>query len=54
VWQYLQILRDKEHVSVLVTTFDGRSGALHRLAIMNEGNLVALGTPGTKVKSVAM
>jgi ABC-2 type transport system ATP-binding protein len=47
LWQYLQTLRDEEHVSVLVTThLMEEAERCHRLAIMNEGNLVALGTPG--------
>jgi ABC-2 type transport system ATP-binding protein len=46
LWQYLQILRDQEHVSVLVTThLMEEAERCDRLAIMNEGNLVALGTP---------
>jgi len=46
LWQYLQILRDEEHVSVLVTThLMEEADRCDRLAIMNEGNLVALGTP---------
>jgi ABC-2 type transport system ATP-binding protein len=46
LWQYLQMLRDEEHVSVLVTThLMEEAGRCDRLAIMNEGNLVALGTP---------
>jgi ABC-2 type transport system ATP-binding protein len=46
LWQYLQILRDEEHVSVLVTThLMEEAEKCDRLAIMNEGNLVALGTP---------
>jgi ABC-2 type transport system ATP-binding protein len=46
LWQYLQILRDQEHVSVLVTThLMEEAEKCDRLAIMNEGNLVALGSP---------
>jgi len=46
LWQYLQILRDQEHVSVLVTThLMEEAERCDRLAILNEGNLVALGTP---------
>jgi ABC-2 type transport system ATP-binding protein len=46
VWQYLQILRDQEQVSVLVTThLMEEAERCDRLAILNEGNLVALGTP---------
>jgi ABC-2 type transport system ATP-binding protein len=51
LWQYLKILRDEEQVSVLVTThLMEEAERCDRLAIMNEGNLVALGTP-TELKS---
>ena len=46
LWQYLQILRDQEHVSVIVTThLMEEAEHCDRLAILNEGRLVALGTP---------
>ena len=46
LWQYLQMLRDEEHVSVLVTThLMEEAERCDRLAIMNEGSVVALGTP---------
>jgi ABC-2 type transport system ATP-binding protein len=46
LWQYLQILRDQERVSVIVTThLMEEAGRCDRLAILNEGKLVALGTP---------
>ncbi len=46
LWQYLQVLRDEENVSVLVTThLMEEAERCDRLAILNEGNLVALGTP---------
>lgn len=46
LWQYLQILRDEEHVSVIVTThLMEEAQRCDRLAILSEGNLVALGTP---------
>jgi ABC-2 type transport system ATP-binding protein len=46
VWQYLKILRDEERVTVLVTThLMEESERCDRLAILNEGKLVALGTP---------
>src|SRR5436309_6773218 len=46
VWQYLSILRDEEHVTVLVTThLMEEAERCDRLAILNEGKLVALGTP---------
>jgi ABC-2 type transport system ATP-binding protein len=46
LWQYLQMLRDEEQVSVLVTThLMEEAERCDRLAILSEGNLVALGTP---------
>jgi ABC-2 type transport system ATP-binding protein len=46
LWQYLKILRDDEHVSVLVTThLMEEAERCDRLAIFNDGKLVALGTP---------
>jgi ABC-2 type transport system ATP-binding protein len=46
LWQYLRILRDQEHVSILVTThLMEEAERCDRLAILNEGKLVALGTP---------
>ena len=46
LWQYLQILRDEEQVSVIVTThLMEEAERCDRLAILSEGNLVALGTP---------
>src|SRR5215467_13288423 len=46
LWQYLQILRDQENVSVLVTThLMEEAERCDRLAIYSEGNVVALGTP---------
>ena len=46
VWQYLRILRDQEQVTVLVTThLMEEAERCDRLAILNEGKLVALGTP---------
>src|SRR6266571_946187 len=46
VWQYLRILRDEEQVTVLVTThLMEEAERCDRLAILNEGRLVALGTP---------
>ncbi|MGA8765060.1 MAG: DUF4162 domain-containing protein, partial [Candidatus Sulfotelmatobacter sp.] len=46
LWQYLQILRDEEQVSVLVTThLMEEAEHCDRLALLNEGSLVALGTP---------
>jgi len=46
LWQYLKILRDEERVSVIVTThLMEEAERCDRLAILNEGKLVALGTP---------
>jgi len=46
LWQYLRVLRDKEHVTVLVTThLMEEAERCDRLAILSEGKLVALGTP---------
>ena len=46
VWQYLRILRDEEHVTVLVTThLMEEAERCDRLVILNEGRVVALGSP---------
>jgi ABC-2 type transport system ATP-binding protein len=46
LWQYLQLLRDQEKVTVIVTThLMEEAEHCTRLAILNEGKLVALGTP---------
>jgi len=46
LWQYLRILRDEERVTVIVTThLMEEADRCDRLAILNEGKLVALGTP---------
>ena len=46
LWQYLHILRDQEKVTVLVTThLMEEAGRCDRLAFLNHGKLVALGTP---------
>ena len=46
LWQYLQILRDQENVTVLVTThLMEEAERCDRLAIYAEGKVVALGTP---------
>ncbi len=46
LWQYLQMLREEEKVTVIVTThLMQEAEECTRLAILNEGNLVALGTP---------
>ena len=46
LWQYLQLLRDEEQVTVIVTThLMEEAERCDRLAILNQGQLVALGTP---------
>jgi ABC-2 type transport system ATP-binding protein len=46
VWQYLATLRDQEAVTVIVTThLMEEAERCDRLAILSEGELVALGTP---------
>ncbi len=46
LWQYLQILRDQEGVSIIVTThLMEEAEKCDRLAILSHGNLVGLGTP---------
>lgn len=46
MWQYLQTLRDQEGVSILVTThLMEEAEHCDRLAILNQGSLVALGSP---------
>jgi ABC-2 type transport system ATP-binding protein len=47
LWQYLAMLRDQERVTIIVTThLMEEAERCDRLAILNEGHLVALGTPG--------
>ena len=46
MWQYLRTLRDEEGVSILVTThLMEEAEHCDRLAILNQGKLVALGSP---------
>jgi ABC-2 type transport system ATP-binding protein len=46
LWQYLRSLRDEENISVLVTThLMEEAEHCDRLAILNTGQLVALGSP---------
>jgi ABC-2 type transport system ATP-binding protein len=46
LWQYLHELRTQEHVSVIVTThLMEEAERCDRLAILNQGNVVGLGTP---------
>ncbi len=53
LWQYLGILRDQEHVSIIVTThLMEEAERCDRLAILSEGNLVALGTPDALTREI--
>ncbi len=53
LWQYLRILGDQERVTVLVTThLMEEAERCDRLAILNEGKLVALGTPSELKKEI--
>jgi ABC-2 type transport system ATP-binding protein len=46
LWQYLQVLRDQEGVTIIVTThLMEEAEKCDRLAILSHGNLVGLGTP---------
>src|SRR5690348_13133452 len=46
LWQYLHELRSQEHVSIIVTThLMEEAERCDRLAIVNAGQIVALGTP---------
>ena len=46
LWQYLQLMRDQEGVTVIVTThLMEEAEKCDRLAILSHGNLVGLGTP---------
>jgi ABC-2 type transport system ATP-binding protein len=46
MWQYLKMLRDEEGVSILVTThLMEEAEHCDRLAILNQGHLVGLGSP---------
>jgi ABC-2 type transport system ATP-binding protein len=46
LWQYLQLLRDQEGITVMVTThLMEEAEKCDRLAILSHGNLVGLGTP---------
>src|SRR5262245_59698257 len=47
LWEYLQQVRDREQLTVLLTTHLMDEAALcDRVAILNRGEFVALGTPG--------
>jgi ABC-2 type transport system ATP-binding protein len=51
LWRYLRILQEEERVTIIVTThLMEEAERCDRLAILNEGELVALGTP-TELKS---
>jgi ABC-2 type transport system ATP-binding protein len=46
LWLYLKMLRDEEHVTIIVTThLMEEAEHCDRLAILSDGKLVALGTP---------
>jgi len=46
LWQYLRTLRDEQGVTIIVTThLMEEADRCDRLAILNEGRIVALGTP---------
>lgn len=46
LWQYLKVLRDFERVTIVLTThLMGEAEDCDRLGILNEGRLVALGSP---------
>ena len=52
-WQYLQMLREEEKVTVIVTThLMEEAEHCDRLAILNEGKMVALGTPADLKKEI--
>ena len=52
-WQYLQTLRDQEKVTVIATThLMEEAEHCDRLAILNQGKLVALGTPAELKKEI--
>ncbi|MGH9555206.1 MAG: ATP-binding cassette domain-containing protein, partial [Terriglobales bacterium] len=46
LWQYLKMLRDEERVTIVVTThLMEEAERCDRIVILNEGHIVALGTP---------
>ena len=46
LWEYLRILRDEERVTIIVTThLMEEAERCDRLAILNQGHMVAIGTP---------
>jgi ABC-2 type transport system ATP-binding protein len=53
LWQYLRILREEEKVTTLVTThLMEEAERCDRLVILNEGRVVALGTPAELKKEI--
>jgi ABC-2 type transport system ATP-binding protein len=53
VWDYLRMLRDRDGTTILLTTHLMEEGAAcDRVAILNEGRLVALGRPGELTQAV--
>ncbi len=53
LWLYLKTLRDQEHITVVVTThLMEEAEHCDRLAILNQGKLVALGTPASLKREI--
>lgn len=53
LWQYLKMLRDEERVTVVVTThLMEEAERCDRVVILNEGRIVALGTPAELRSSI--
>jgi ABC-2 type transport system ATP-binding protein len=47
IWEYLQLLRGKEDITIFLTThYMEESEACHRVAIIDNGRIIALSTPG--------
>jgi ABC-2 type transport system ATP-binding protein len=53
VWQHLQMLRDRDGTTIMLTTHLMDEGAsCDRVAILHEGRLVAIGAPGGLTREV--
>lgn len=53
LWQYLQTVREREQITILVTThLMDEAAQCDRVAILNRGQLVALGTPAELSEAV--
>lgn len=53
LWQYLKMLRDEDHVTIVVTThLMEEAERCERIVILNEGRIVALGTPAELRSSI--